>query len=948
MQRTSSRYTFGRFQLDAGERRLLRDGQPVALTPKAFDTLLALMQHAGHVVSKDDLMRAVWPDGYVEESNLAFNISTLRKALREGQNGERFIETVPKLGYRFVMPVTLDSNMPPVSTQAKRTNLPAHLTRFIGREHELAEVTALVQQKRLMTLTGSGGVGKTRLAMEAGAHLLDQFPDGVWLAEFAPLADEALVPATVVGLFHLQEQPGRSLLDTLIALITERHMLLIFDNCEHVIASSAALAEALLKACPNLHILATSREALRLAGEAVWRVPSLDVPDAKDALLPDHALNFDAVQLFVEHASLVQSNFALTQNNIEAVVSICRRLDGIPLAIEMAAAQLDALNVREIAAELEHRFDLLTSGNRTAVPRQQTLRATLDWSYNLLSEPERVLLVRLSVFRGGFTAGAVQVIGETQHQTLMQLVRKSLVMTFVNDNVSQPRYRLLETIQLYADEKLRERNELDDAQDQHLHYFLNLAEEPIELAGPRVDPWVQRMDVELDNVRTAFARAMQRNDHAEMAMRLVYAMTKYGYHRGHMAELKSWAEQAWAQGEGASIFARARGKMALAGTHMMSGAKSQAIRYCEEALSLFRQSSDRQGLADCLEVLANNSYDEHVKAYADEALVLCRELGSIDGESRALRALGVAALQAGDRVEAADYLMQAMQIADWDIAVSLELLYEADSERALALCAGELAQLNASSNPKFAATVLEAYGMMLLMERNTAQARTMLEQAVRGWERIGKQKPLDLVVLAQPLPLDISELELAGWVSVVCDYSFTFLGLGSAELSLNNFSYAQVRLQQARNFAHRAGIIWLAAIANLLQIHSRMQAGQADSLSSDVHESLKCLNNLGEPLGKLCALIQFASITCRQGRTIDLRLATQWLGAVATSMTSNPSVTFYGSRFLILWLRDVKASMIVPALAAARAQLGDTEFEAAYAAGQQMTLDEAVALALNG
>jgi DNA-binding winged helix-turn-helix (wHTH) protein len=385
------RCSFGHFQLDTAERRLLRDGQPVSLTPKALDTLLALVQHAGHAVSKDDLMRAVWPDGFVEETNLAFNISTLRKLLGDGQNGERYIETVPKLGYRFVMPVKMDSPAHHGIAYTKRSNLPAHLTRFIGRVHELEEVTAMVQKRRLVTLTGSGGVGKTRLALEAGGQLLAHFTDGVWLAEFAPLIDETLVPATVAGVFGLQEQPRRSPLDMLAASIGEKHMLLIFDNCEHVIDASAYLAEILLQACPNLRILATSREALRVAGEAVWRVPSLSIPDMERLPSIVQALNFDAVHMFIEHAALAQASFVLTPENLQTVVSICRRLDGIPLAIEMAAAQVDGLDVKQIESELAHRFDLLVSGSRTAVPRHQTLRATLDWSYNLLSEPERAL-----------------------------------------------------------------------------------------------------------------------------------------------------------------------------------------------------------------------------------------------------------------------------------------------------------------------------------------------------------------------------------------------------------------------------------------------------------------------------------------------------------------------------------------------------------------------------
>lgn len=943
MQRANASYTFGRFQLDAADRRLLCDGQPISLTPKAFDTLLVLVQHAGHTLSKDDLMRAVWPDGFVEETNLSFNISTLRKALADGQAGEQYIETVPKLGYRFVMPVQSETPRP------KHTNLPAQLTRFIGREKEMADVTTLVQKKRLVTLTGSGGVGKTRLAMEAGGQVMPHFADGVWLAEFAPLADEALVLATVAGVFGLQEQSGRSLLDMLVGFIGEKHMLLIFDNCEHLIDAIAKLVDALLCACLNLHILATSREALRVAGEMVWRVPSLDVPDANSSLSLEQISEFDAVELFVEHAALVQAGFGLTQDNLEPVVGICRRLDGIPQAIGMAAAQLDALDLSEIEKRLENCFDLLTQGSRTAVPRHQTLRATLDWSYNLLSEPERALLARLSVFRGGFTAEAAQAVCNTSHQTLLQLVRKSLVMPVVkNEFDDQPRYRLLETNLFYAREKLCESGELETMQDRHLQYFLKLAEEPIELAGPRVDPWVRRMDVELDNVRAAFARAMQRNDHAEMAMCLVRAMSKYRYHCGHMTELKAWAEQAWEQGENASVFARARGKLALASMYVMSGAKTQGIRYAEEALILFRQSNDRYGLAECLEVLANNAFDEHVQAYAEEALVLSREIGSVDGESRALRALGIAAFRAGDRAKAASLLEQAIRIADWDILAGLHLLHEVDPERALAWCAGERSRFNSSTDAKFAASVLQAYGTMLLTKENDAQVPMVFEQAVRGWEQVGKRHPLDLASLVQPLPPDISPLELEGLTSVLVKVGYSLLGLGFAELSLGNITIAQARLQQSCDFARQEGGTCQDAIAKLLQIHLRMLDHQIHSLRSESCECLRNFNSLGDPLGTMCALVQLAGIVSRSGEASDMKLATQLLGTVFSCTATKLSVTMYESRILIRWLKDAEGSIIAPALAAARAALGDAKFERCYAAGQRMSRDEAVALALNG
>jgi tetratricopeptide (TPR) repeat protein len=450
------------------------------------------------------------------------------------------------------------------------------------------------------------------------------------------------------------------------------------------------------------------------------------------------------------------------------------------------------------------------------------------------------------------------------------------------------------------------------------------------------------MDVEFDNIRVAFERAMQRNDHAELAMRLVRAMTKYGYHRGHLAELKSWAERAWEQGQNASIFARARGKVALASTYVMSGAKPLGIRYCEEALSLFRKSNDRLGLVECLEVLANNSFDEHVQAYAEEALTLSREIGAVDMESRALRALGVAALQSGDCAKAANYFLQAIQMADWDIDLCLEFLYEADLQQALAWCTGERARFNSTTDPTFASSVMMNYGLMLLMRRNEAEARIVIEQGFRIWEQVGKRQPLDLGLMLQPLPFDYSAPDQNSCIGA-------FLVLGLAELSLKNFASAQTRWRQASVSARQRGIIWLEAIAELLVTHAKIFAGDhADPLLVEAREHLVRFKQIDEPLGILCGMIQCAGLMCRTCDTDKMRLASQLLGTASSYMPVNQGAGFFGSNYLLIWLRDVDASIVAPALAAARAALGDAEFEAAYAAGQRMTLDEAVALALNG
>jgi len=381
----------------------------------------------------------------------------------------------------------------------------------------------------------------------------------------------------------------------------------------------------------------------------------------------------------------------------------------------------------------------------------------------------------------------------------------------------------------------------------------------------------------------------------------------------------------------------------------MIGAKPSGIQYCKQALHLFRQSNDQVGLAICLEVLANNAFDEHVQTYAEEALALARELGLVDGESRALRALGVAALQAGDRSKAVNYLVQAMQKAEWDIVMCLELLYQADPRRALAWCASERARFNSTTDTWFAANVMEAYGLMLLMEGDAAQARFVLEQAVHVCVQIGMRQRLDVGRIMQPLPLDISTSESGGWISVVNNYSFCFLGLGLAELFLCNFTYAKARLKLASVSAQQSGVIWLDAIAGLLQTHAKLlEGGHVGSLLSEAYECLNRFSRIGEPLGILCAMIQSAGMMSKTGDAVETRSALQMLGAVSSHLPVNQDATFYGSKYLLLWLGHAEVSIVAPALAAARAALGDAEFEAAYDAGRRMTLDEAVELALNG
>ena len=324
--------------------------------------------------------------------------------------GERRLKDLvqPEHIYQLMIP-DLPNEFPPIKTlDAYRHNLPAQLTSFIGREKEIPAIRSALLEHRLVTLTGPGGTGKTRLALQVAADLMDEFVDGVWLAELAPLSDPELIPQTILSAFGMKEQPGRPATETLCDRVREDKLLLVVDNCEHLTGACAVLLGSLLEIAVGLKIMVTSREALGVSGEWIWRVPSLSIPDKKSTTSLEDLARIEAVQLFTERARLVRPGFSLTGDNAVFVVEICSRLDGIPLAIELAAARMQALNPEQIASRLKDRFRLLTGGSRRALERHQTLRAAVDWSYNLLSEAERDMLQRLSVFGGGWTLEAAE------------------------------------------------------------------------------------------------------------------------------------------------------------------------------------------------------------------------------------------------------------------------------------------------------------------------------------------------------------------------------------------------------------------------------------------------------------------------------------------------------------------------------------------------------------
>jgi predicted ATPase/DNA-binding winged helix-turn-helix (wHTH) protein len=476
--------SFGPFRLLPAKRLLLQGNTPIRLGSRALDILIALVEHPGEVVGKDQLMARVWPNTFVEESNLKFQVSALRRALSDGHDGHRYLATIPRRGYSFVAPFKLAEepapSSPRVAVNSLSHNLPALMTRLIGRADDVGKLAAQLPQQPLITIVGPGGIGKTTVALDVAEGLLAAYKDGVWLIDLAPLADPRLVPsalAAVLGLAVRSENP----LPSLTASLSDKNMLLVLDNCEHMIEAAAALAVGILRGASGVHILATSREPLRAEGERVYRLPPLPTPPASARLTAAEALGFPAVQLFVECVGASLDEFELSDADVPIVADICQKLDGIPLAIEFAAARVEAFGIRGVAAHLDDRLGFLTSGRRTSLPRHRTLSATLDWSYDLLTEVEQRVLRRLAIFVGGFTLqAAAAVAADATHPEIeiigqvAELVAKSLVAADVGE--AEPRLQLLQITRAYAVNKLAESGEGEALARLHAEYYRDLLE----------------------------------------------------------------------------------------------------------------------------------------------------------------------------------------------------------------------------------------------------------------------------------------------------------------------------------------------------------------------------------------------------------------------------------------------------------------------------------------
>jgi predicted ATPase/DNA-binding winged helix-turn-helix (wHTH) protein len=547
--------SFGPFRLNPTRRVLLRDGKPLRLGSRALDLLIALVDSGKDLISKEDLLKRVWPDTFIEEANLRVHVAALRKLLGDEGTGDQYIGTVAGRGYCFVAPVVrLDNvagnpvSVPPPPAEAAR-HLPASITRVIGRSESVDAISNQLARRRFVTIVGPGGIGKTTVALAVAAHLVDSYAHRVCFVELASLSDPRLIPgalASVLGLTTLGDQP----LPALVTHLQNKSMLMVLDNCEHALDAVVVLAESLLRGAPGIHLLATSRQPLRGEGEFLYHLAALAVPPRDDKPSISEAFGFSAVELFAERAAASLDSFELTGANVATVVDICHRLDGIPLAIELAAARVDLFGVEGLAFRLNDCFSVLTKGRRTALPRHQTLRATLDWSFELLSDAEKAVLPRLATLVGEFTMEAAIALGSGTGSapanlvdTITGLIEKSLVATDLSGNVVH--YRLLSTTRIYALEKLRLNGEADAMLRGHAVYFRELARKAeTDWETLPAAQWLSIYGRSIDDIRSAIDWALSDNGQLSVGLDITIAAAPLWFQLSLMDEYSERLQRA--------------------------------------------------------------------------------------------------------------------------------------------------------------------------------------------------------------------------------------------------------------------------------------------------------------------------------------------------------------------------------------------------------------------
>jgi predicted ATPase/class 3 adenylate cyclase/DNA-binding CsgD family transcriptional regulator len=836
----------------------------------------------------------------------------------------------------------LRNEFPPlrVSTAVVSQHLPVQLTSFVGRQAELTQLHELLAENRLVTLTGAGGVGKTRLAVQIAVQLAGEFGDGVWYVDLAPITDPELVPVTMARPLGLPDQPGCSTMDTLTRFIGDRRMLVVLDNCEHLLDASAALIVALLGGCPRLTLLATSREPIRVPGEVSWRVPSLPLAD-------------EAIELFTERARHARPNFTVSDDNAAAVTEICRRLEGMPLAIELAAARVRALSLAEILEGLNDRFVLLTGGSRTAVPRQQTLRASVDWSHALLTKPERIVLRRLAVFVGGFDFDAAQVAaagGDVQrHQVLDQLillVDKSMVVA--EDSQGRTRYRLLETVRQYAAEKLGESGESDAVRVRHRDHYTAMAATLDASPDDGHERRITQADTEIDNLRAAFTWSRENSD-IELAMQLASSLQPLWVARG-IREGLAWFDAVLTaepvhRGEVApALRARALADKAALDALMRKSTMDQA----EQALAIARELDDpallARALTACCGIAAHKP--EIAQPYIAEAITLAQSRGDRGMLSQILFWQAYGAATAGDPTAARAAAEQGRDVADaigdgvdsrqCRVWLGWAQLMQGDLGGAVAQLGEVLTEADAAHDTMGMVVALMGLGYALAYQGDTGAARAAANAAIVAAAEVG-----GLAESAACATLGIAAIA-ADDVPAARDAAESIAEQGHMQGAINVERMAQVALASgdligARRWADDAVSMttgWHHMLALTTRARVTRAQGEPEQAERDIHDALVCGTDAQARVGVADILECLADLSSDGASP---REATRLLGAAHAIRQRIGEVRFQ------IYDAGYEASVAV-----VRNALGEQDFQSAWSEGATLSVDEAISYAQRG
>jgi predicted ATPase/class 3 adenylate cyclase/DNA-binding CsgD family transcriptional regulator len=828
-----------------------------------------------------------------------------------------------------------------VSKPSVSQHLPLQLTSFVGRQAQLSQVRDLLGENRLVTLTGAGGAGKTRLAVHIAAQLSGEFDDGVWYVDLAPITDPDLVPITAARAFGLPDQPGRSTMDTLTRFVTDRQTLMLLDNCEHLLDTSAALVNALLGAAAGLTLLATSREPIGVAGEVSWRVPSLSLSD-------------EAVELFSDRARHARPDFVVSDDNTAVVTEICARLDGLPLAIELAAARVRALSLAEILDTLNDRFRLLTGGARTAVRRQQTLRASVDWSHELLTEPERVLFRRLAAFLGGFDLDAVHAVvgGDTPRYQVMDLltllVDKSLVVA--DETAGRTRYRLLETVRHYAAEKLGESGEADVVRIRHRDHYTSMASLLDGPSGSDYGQRVEKTEIDIDNLRAAYAWSRENGD-AELALALASSLTPLWQPRP--AEGVAWFDTILRDSAFREIAPAVRAR-ALADRVLlitMIGWDADIKDQADEALALARECDNPALLARALAACGLVALDsEAARGYRAEAISLARELGDALRLSHVLSVEALVGVLTGDLISRRAAAQEGCDLAEeigyraglirCHYCLGLSQLAQGDTAGAVAHFRTMYAVAEAGHYTNFQKYALASESMALALQGEAVAARAAANAALAGADEFG-----DITAGLAYTALGVAALAAGDTptaqsaTGAACQHAtyappasaalFRTFG-AQAELASGNLGVARCAADEAVMTATGCYSAW----ALTTRARVALAQDQLDQAERDAHDALTCAAGLDAYLFVSDTLECLAAVA---GDVGSHREAARLFGAAHAIRQRTGAVRFK------VWDAGYEDSV-----AALRNALDENDFDAAWAEGAALSTEEAIAYARRG